>query len=150
MNIKTRYFGDVEVDENKVITFDDGLIGFNDLKKYLFMESGDAANPVCYLQSIEDVDIIFSIIDVSRFIPDYAPSVSEEELESLGEIKDEDMLIYNTIVIPEKIEDMRVNLKAPIVINLKTLKAKQVISNDERYSVKYYIYNELKKQKEGK
>lgn len=150
MNIKTKYFGEIEVDENKIITFDDGLIGFGDLKKYLFMESDDAENPVCWLQSIDDVDITFSIIDVTKFIPDYAPVVSEEELAELGEAKDEDLIFYNTIVIPKEIEDMRVNLKAPIVINLNTLKAKQIISNDEKHIVKFYIYNELKKQKGGK
>lgn len=150
MKIKTKYFGEIEVDENKVITFDDGLIGFGDLKKYLFMESDDAENPVCWLQSIDDVDITFSIIDVTRFIPDYSPVVSEEELAELGEAKDEDLVFYNTIVIPKEIADMRVNLKAPIVINLNTLKAKQIISNDEKHIVKFYIYNELKKQKGGK
>lgn len=149
MIIKTKYFGDINVDENKVILFDDGVLGFPDLKKYLFMESDDDANPICWLQSIDDIDITFPIMDVSSFISDYSPIVDNSEIEVLGEADDEDLAIYNIVVIPKNIEELSVNLKAPVVINLNTLKAKQVISNNENHQIKFYLYKELKQLKAG-
>lgn len=149
MMIKTKHFGDINIDDDKIILFEEGILGFPDLTKYLFMESEEENSPFCWLQSIEDVNIVFPLIDVIRFIPNYNPIVDNSELEPLGEALDEDLLVYNIIVIPQDAKDLTVNLKAPIVINLNTLKAKQVISNNEDYPIKYYLYKELKKRKAG-
>lgn len=150
MIIKTKYFGDINIDENKIILFEDGILGFPDYKKYLFMESGEEGSPFFWLQSIEDVDIVFPLIDVIRFIPSYNPVVDSSEIEALGD-EDDELAIYNILLIPKDkgAKDSTVNLKAPVVINLNTLKARQIISSNEEYPVKYYLYREIKKLKAG-
>lgn len=148
MVINTIYFGEVEVDENKIIVFDEGLLGFPELKRYLFMED-EGESPFCWLQSIDDKDVVFPIMDVSNYIADYEPVVDSEELERLGEAADDELMVYTIAVIPDNIEDLRVNLKAPVVINLNTLKAKQFVSNNDNYPIKYFIYKEIMKNKAG-
>ena len=145
MKIKTRFFGEIDVDDNKVINFKSGLPGFENFKKFLFMYDDDENSPFCFLQSIEDIDIVFTLFDVVRFLPDYNPVTDEENLQELQEISEDSLMIYCIATIPQDIKEMTINLKAPIVINLKNNNAKQVICNNEEYPIKYYIYKELKK-----
>ena len=140
MNIQTKFFGNIEIDENKVIKFEDGIPGFEDLKKFLFMTDEDANSPFCWLQSIEDVNIVFTLINIFKFIPDYNPNVDMEILSKLGKIEEENLAIYCIANIPKNIKDMTVNLKAPIIINLFNNNAKQIICNNDDYSIKYYVY----------
>lgn len=145
MNIETRFFGQIEIDNDKIIHFKDGIPGFENLTKFLFMTDKDDNSPFCWLQSIEDVDIVFTIFDILTVFKDYEPMVEEEYLESLGQFAKDDLAIYCIANISQNIEDMTINLKAPVVINLENRQAKQVICNNEEYPIKYYIYKELKK-----
>lgn len=144
MIIKTRFFGDVELDESKVITFEDGIPGFFDLKKFLLMTDEDEKSPFCWLQSIEEMNIVFTLFDVYSIIPNYNPVVSEEMLKDIGEFKDEDILIYTIANIPEDLKEISINLKAPIIINMHNNKAKQIILENQDYQIRTYIYDKLK------
>lgn len=147
MVIKTRYFGEIEVDKNKIIKFENGILGFEHLQDYLFMTSPEEGNPFCWLQSIQDIDIVFTIIDIFKILPEYNPTVEITSMKDLGEFEkiEEDIAVYNIVKIPENYKDTTVNLKAPIVINLKTYKAKQIICNNEEYHVRFKIYDILQK-----
>jgi flagellar assembly factor FliW len=78
-------------------------------------------------------------------MPDYNPLVKSEEIASLGELDSNNLLIYNVVVIPEDIKQMRANLRAPIVINPATKKGKQVILDNEEYEMKYRIYDHMQR-----
>lgn len=146
MILDTKFFGKVEVEEQKLIIFSDGIPGFENLTKFIFMTDDDENSPFCWLQSVEDVDIVFTIFDPFTIFSDYNPTVSIEEIKnSIGEFDDEDILIYVVANIPNNICDMTINLKAPIVINTKTNKAKQIISTNEDYKIKTYIHTYLEK-----
>lgn len=148
MKIKTKFFGEIQVDEDKIIKFEDGIPGFENLTKFLFMTDSDQNSPFCWIQSIEDVEIVFTLFDVFSILPNYNPSIEEAFLKSLGEFEDEDLLIYSIANIPNNVKEMTLNLKAPIIINLKTNKAKQIICANEDYDIKYYVYNEIKRDGE--
>ena len=145
MKIKTRFFGEIEIDNNKIITFQDGLPGFEHLKNFLFMTDKDENSPFCWLQSIEDVDIVFTLFNVFNFLPNYNPNIEKDMLKDLEEFKEEDFIIYCIATIPKDIKEITINLKAPVIINLANNKAKQIICNNEEYPIKYYIYKEMKK-----
>ena len=147
MKLKTRFFGEIDIDNKKIINFEEGLPGFEDLSKFLFMTDEDENSHFCWLQSIENIDVVFTLFNVFNFLPDYNPIAEVESLEKLGEAKEDDLIIYCIANIPEDIKNMSINLKAPIVINMNNNKAKQVICNNEEYAVKYYIYKELLKQR---
>jgi flagellar assembly factor FliW len=78
-------------------------------------------------------------------MPDYNPLVEPDEVSELGELGDAALEIYNITVIPEEIKQMRVNLKAPIVINPVTMKGKQIIVSNDEYNVRHYIFDELER-----
>lgn len=147
MVIKTRFFGEVEINEDKVITFESGIPGFENLHRFLFMTSPKEGSPFCWLQSIEDTDTVFTIMDVFRILPNYNPVVDVDSMKDLGEFQEleDDIAIYNITCIPKDFKETTVNLKAPIVINLNTNKAKQIICNNDEYPIKFKVYDIVKK-----
>ena len=80
--------------------------------------------------------------------PDYQLTVNEEGLEPLGTMTEENTFILVTITVPQNIEEMSVNLKAPFIINADNLQGVQMIVEDD-YPVKYKIYEILNKKKAG-
>lgn len=148
MILNTKNFGEIEIDESKIIKFNDGIPGFVDLKNYVLIYDEDEKSPFYWLQSIDDTEIAFVMINMFNFMKDYSPLIEEEELKVLGKYDSEDdIFIYNIVVIPNDIKKMSVNLKAPVIINTKTNKGKQFIANNEDYSIKYYLYEEITKNK---
>ena len=151
MLIETENFGNIDIDENKIYTFENGLPGFERLIKFVIVEkvASDSNSIFRWLQSTEDPKTAFVMMDVYKIIPDYNPLVYDDDLDSLGEISDDSLIIYNIVVIPKIVSKMSVNLKAPVVINLLTNKGMQMITKNEDYPIKYYFYEELKKKNGG-
>lgn len=146
MKLKTKFFGEIELIEDKIIYFDEGIPGFESLRKFLYMSDNDTNSPFCWLQSIDDIDIVFTMMDlysVLKVIPDYDANVNKISLSSLGEFEEEDLLVYFIANIPKEVRNMTINLKAPIII-VKN-KGIQAVCDNENYPIKYYIYNEMKK-----
>ena len=156
MNVKTRHFGEVEIDERKVITFDSGLFGFENYKKYILLydSSTDEIPNIQWLQSIDEELLALPVMIPTTIIADYNPEVEDETLASIGEFKDEDISILVTVTVPIDIKNMSINLKAPIVINTETMKGCQVIAENPEYEIKFKIHDLLeaarkKKEEEG-
>ncbi|MFQ9933760.1 MAG: flagellar assembly protein FliW [Lachnospiraceae bacterium] len=148
--IHTRIFGDIEVDANKIITFDGGIIGFPELKRFMLIHDRENEKKhISWLQSIDEPDFAMPVIDPLKLVEDYNPIVEDELLSGLGKLSPEEMLVLVTMTIPKDITKMTVNLKAPIIINAASLKAGQIIVDDEKYVVRYPIYDILKSKKEG-
>lgn len=148
MIIKTKLFGEIDVDENKLITFVNGIIGFPDLKDFLLVHDDEGNGNVRWLQSVQEPAFAMPVIDPLYIKPDYNPSIEDELLKPLGGIDENNMLVLVTITVPKEIEKMSVNLKAPLVINGENLKASQIIVEEESYEVKFPIYKILKAAKE--
>lgn len=152
MKADTRLFGKIEIEDEKILTFDQGIIGFPYMKHFALIfdvEDGKEAK-IKWLQSMDEECFAMPVMSPYELVPDYHPSVSDETWQTLGEIRDEDMLVLVTVTVPTDITQMSINLKAPVVVNLATNKASQVIVEDE-YPVKYKIYDKIKdeKRKEG-
>jgi len=137
MNIKTRDFGDIAVDEKDEINLTCGMYGFDEYKKFVILKE-NPEDDIMYLQSIENVELSFVLIDPFAILNSYEPSLSEEDLTEL-KVKSEAELKFLVIaIIKEEIKDSMVNLKSPIVINPKTRLAKQVILQNS-YPLRYNI-----------
>ena len=100
-----------------------------------------------WLQSMEDGDIAFPVMNPMAVKEDYAPQISDDALSPLGGVKAEDVFVLVTVTVPKKVEDFSVNLKAPIIINMKNQKGMQVIVEND-FPIKYKVYELLKKKKE--
>lgn len=151
MEVNTRLFGKINIDDNKVIHFVNGLVGFPEMTDFALIHDGDdeAGKGVQWLQSMQDGDFALPVINPLRILDDYNPVVEDELLTPLGELPQEDMLVLVTITVPQDITKMTVNLKGPIVINAKNCLACQVIAENEGMQVKFPVYDILKAKKEG-
>ena len=148
MKAATRLFGEIEIDESKIITFEDGIIGFPDMKKFtlIFDEEKEGRPSISWLQSMDEPEIAFPVMDPLFVCETYNPSVEEELLKNLGPIKEDNLYVLVTVTVPQNIKELAVNLKAPIVINTDTRKASQIIVEDD-LPVRYRIYEILEEAK---
>jgi flagellar assembly factor FliW len=151
MFIKTRIFGDVEISDDKIITFDDGIIGFPDLKHFAIMhdeEKGSDAG-IKYFQSVEEPGFAMPVMDPLMVCENYNPQVNDELLTPLGELKDDNIIVLVTVTVPTDLTKMTVNLQGPLIINADEKKGAQIIVEGNDYPVRFPIYDILKSRKEG-
>lgn len=151
MKIMTKNFGEIEIDDSKVIYFQGGIIGFPELTEFTLLhdeEKGKDAG-IHWLQSLQEPAFAMPVMDPLLVVPDYNPSVEDELLKPLGELTAENLLVMVTVTVPSDLTKMSVNLQGPIVINADNRKACQVIVEGEGYVVKYPIYEILKAKKAG-
>lgn len=150
MNIQTRLFGDVTVDMEKVIHFENGIIGFPEMKSFILIydKDNEESSKISWLQSIEEPAFALPVINPLLVMEDYNPEVEEELLGTLSDSDNSNLLLLNTITIPAELEKMTVNLKAPIIIDAETKKARQVVVDNEIYPVKYPVYDVFKSSEE--
>ena len=149
MVVNTKVFGEIKVDESKFLCFEDGILGFPDLKRFMLIhdEESSGDNLFSWMQSIDEPGFAMPVIDPLKVCNDYNPEVEDELLKSLGNITGDELLVLTTVTVPQEIEMMTSNLKAPFIINAKNLKACQIILDEEKYLIKYPIYDILKNNK---
>lgn len=145
MKMTTRAFGEIEIADEKVITFPGGIIGFPDLQRFVLLYDEDqGSDTIKWLQSVEEPGFAMPVINPLQVKPDYNPVVDDELLKPIGEMKDEDMVVLVTMTIPHELEKMTVNLRGPIIVNSESCLGCQVILDSDEYKVKYPIYEQLK------
>lgn len=150
MKTDTRIFGEVDIADEKIITLEQGMIGFPDLVHFALIfdeDKGQQTDNIMWLQSMDDGDFVFPVMMPHIVKEDYKPNVGEELIAPLGDLTEENTYLLVTVTVPKKVEDFSVNLKAPIVINMDTNKGVQVIVEDD-YPVKYRVYDILQAKKE--
>lgn len=152
MKLTTRIFGEVEIEDSKIINFPNGIIGFPDLTKFTLIhdeEEQSGKNTIRWLQSIDEPGFAMPVIDPLVVCSDYSPSVDETKVADIGDIKDEDVLVLVTVTVPHDLTKMTVNLMGPFVINTESMKGVQTIVENSDYPVKFPIYDILQKNKEA-
>ncbi|MBZ4663104.1 MAG: flagellar assembly protein FliW [Caloramator sp.] len=135
MQISTKFFGDLNINNNDIIHFEDGIPGLEEYKNYVILNIEDS-NIKC-LQNIDEKEICLLLINPWDYFKDYEIELSNEEINLLGINSYEDVLVFNVMTIRD--DKITVNLLAPIVINVNNNKAKQVILNEKKYSIRQEI-----------
>ncbi len=150
MVIQTRVFGEVEIDDEKIITFHSGIIGFPDLRRFTLLYDAEKTGGIKWLQSLDEPAFAMPVMDPLTVKENYNPVVEDELLKPLGELKPDETLVLVTVTVPKQLENMSVNLQAPIVVNAENKKACQIIVDNEsgEFPVKFMIYDILQKMKE--
>ena len=138
--IDTVRFGKIEVEEGKIISFFDGIPGFEEEKKFLVIPYSEES-PFVFLQSLKTAELAFLMTTPFVFFPEYEFEIDDESIEALGIEKEEDLLIYVLLTLPGKdIKQMTANLLAPIVINQQNHQAKQIILDKSEYKTKHLLF----------
>lgn len=142
MNIQTRDFGEVEITENDIITFDEKIYGFEEYSHFVMLYDDDFNCEYVWLQSVEEPELCF-IMANPALISDYQPKYKNEAEKMLGKGNFEYWLM---MVVSDDIKNSTVNLKSPVIINIDNHKAMQLIL-EEDYPVKYYLFQNEKEEK---
>lgn len=141
MNFETKYHGTIGFEEKDIIRFNKGIPGFEDLREFvIFSVEGNEVFKI--LHSIEDKDVGIIVINPFDFAVDYEVALPENTLKTLKIEEESDVLMLNTVTLSSNINSITVNLRAPIIINIKKDLGEQIILQDEKYPIKYPLIKE--------
>lgn len=146
MKIDTKIVGMVEYTLEDIIHFEEGLYGFTTMKKFVLITNPEEDLPFHWLQSVDDENLSFIVTSPFLFVKDYDFEVSDLVVEKLDIKSHEDVEVYTITVIPNSVENTTINLKAPLLINKKNRKGKQVIL-EEDFPYKYSIFKKESEEK---
>ena len=152
VEVNTNAFGKIAIEDDKIIRFEHGILGFPDLKDFtlIFNIEKGSESSIKWLQSLDEPNFAMPVMDPNLVVNEYIPMFDRELLKPLGEdLVPENLLMLVTVTVPKDITQTTVNLKAPIIVNVEERKAVQLISDDDAYSIKYAIYDKLKAKKAG-
>lgn len=144
MKIPTAHFGEVEIDDNKVLYFEKGLPGLEDDKRYALLSNEDS-RPVSWLQSLDHREISLPVMDPFLVCPDYSFDISPNDVDAIAADDIKDVYVLNILVIPKNVNAMTINLSAPIIINVRNSKGCQIILDDRKYRVRVPVTELLEK-----
>jgi flagellar assembly factor FliW len=140
MSFPTRRFGQIEVPENKIVRFADGIPGLECMKRSILIKVEETL-PFYWLQSVEDGDVALPVINPLSFEKSYSPSVEDSVFDELALDREEDLLVVTVAVIPQDITKMTANMAAPLLINIEKNIGKQVILDNATWPMRYPIYD---------
>ncbi|WP_010681193.1 flagellar assembly protein FliW [Acetivibrio cellulolyticus] len=146
MLLNTKHFGEIEIDEKKIINFKEGIPGFEDTKRYIVLYNGDETSPFKWLQSVDNGQLAFAVVNPFEVVRDYDIEIPDEAISNLNIESAEEVMVLSIVVVPEELSKMTMNLKAPVVINTKNNYGMQVVLDTDMYSVRHYIIEELRRQ----
>ncbi len=149
MQVLTKPYGKIEVDERQKIYFPAGILGFENLKDYLLLDA--AQQPFYWLQSLDVPELAFVMINPTIFRQNYTPGVLPSELEEidLPAGDSDNSLIFAIVTIPEEHSKMTANLQGPIIINREMRRGRQCISNNPDFKTQHYVLEELAVMKDS-
>jgi len=145
--VNTLRFGEIEIDEEKIVHFEDGIPAFEEEHEFVIIPY-DEESPYVFLQSLATPDLAFLMTMPFVFFPEYEFELDDESQAKLGIENQEEMLIYSLLTIPGgKVSDMTANLMAPVVINTTNMQARQIVLDKSRYTTKHRLFPETKEDK---
>jgi len=143
MIIETLRFGQLTVDDKKLLRFKDGLPGLEECRQFVLLQF-EESNPLHWLQSTERPEICLPIVNSFAICPGYAFDIGDEDVGDLGLGGPEDVYVVSVVLIPEEdIEQMTANLAAPIIINHRNGAGKQILISNGEYSVRFPVFQAI-------
>jgi flagellar assembly factor FliW len=143
MIIETGRFGQLVLSDAEVIQVPNGILGFPELTRFCLVDPADDTL-ILWLQSLDNPNVVFPVLEPKVFRPEYAVRLSAAELRELKLENVKQSAVLSILTIPADVTQMTANLKAPLVINLKDQVARQVVLQENEYSVKHLMFKELR------
>ena len=142
MQIETIRFGQVNIDESKLITFNEGIPGLEEYHLYALLQF-EESYPIIWLQAVDEGGVCLPVLDTFAVLTEYVFDIEDEDVETLELNGPEDLHVVSVLVIPDDIRQMTVNLAAPIIINTVTGKAKQIVLGGSEYNVRAPVFQDI-------
>lgn len=134
MLIETKYFGKMEIEGDKVISFESGIPGFLHEKQFVLLDI-PGNDLLQILQSLNGPDLAFFITNPHHFYRNYAFSLEDNVIEALQISSENDVAVLSIMTVKEPFQTSTINLQAPIIINNRTKLGKQIILKEEQFSM---------------
>lgn len=143
MKFETTRFGNLDIEDQKIIEFPDGLYGFEKENKFTLLPfNPDVESPMEWMQSILSPHLAFVVTDPYLYVPDFKLKLLEEDRKKVGLETDESHLTRCIVTIPENYTEMTANLVAPVVINTQKGIGKQFVMTSMQYDTRHYLLPE--------
>ncbi len=131
MLIQTRDFGPVEIAREEIFTFVQPIYGFEHLSDYVLLSEEEIGGQFAWLQSVQEPEICFILVQLAAVWPDYRPNIPAEICRQLGAGPQEEISCWGIAVIPAEFQNTTVNLKSPVLLNPQSGKAAQIILEED-------------------
>jgi len=138
MQIETTRFGTIEVERQLVIDMPGGMLGLERCKRFTLLEERPES-AYKWLQSLDDPAVAFIVVNPIEFFPDYEAELTDEQAKTLELMDPSDAVLLSTVTVGRERNQVTANLAGPVVINARTLRARQIVLEDDRYSTKHII-----------
>ena len=130
MKIQTKYFGELNIDDSTTLLFSEGLFGFEQENEFVLLPFSKEDDFLLCLQSVKTPFLAFTLLNPFMVMPEYHPTLQQNELHRLGVEKSEDLCYYVLCRVENPVSDSTVNLRSPVVLNDQTRQACQVILDE--------------------
>lgn len=145
MVVNTTRFGSIEVSQEDILTFAEGLLGFNDLERFVLLD--DPKDEIfAWLQSCDESSIAFPVLEPELFEDQFQLKLTRSDLQSLQATEESGLRAFCIITIPEDPSRMTANLKAPVVVNIEKRIARQCVLQDNKLEIREPIFAKLQKR----
>ncbi|TWT27801.1 flagellar assembly protein FliW [Planomicrobium sp. CPCC 101110] len=141
MKLQTTQFGELEMPESRVITFEKGIPGFEEYKEYVLLPADEQGkSPFFFLQSVEMEEVSFFLVDPFSFFKEYDVKLEEKMVERLALEDAADAIVLTTVSVTGEMKDATTNLKGPILINNAKKLGMQIVLDNKTYQIKQPLF----------
>ena len=141
MLIESTRLGNMDIPEDRIMNFPQGMPGFPDEKNFAFLPY-EAESPFAFLQSASEPNLTFLLVEPFTFFQDYDLKVDDEIVDQLGISLENPPQVFNVVSIREKTEEMTANLLAPVLINWRDQKAMQIVLEKTSYTTRHRLFSD--------
>lgn len=136
ISLSTEKYGKIKIEKENIIIFVKGILGFEELRQFVIVNAVEC-RPFELLVSVENPMVAFPVINPIPLFIDYDPLklATASDLAPLKINSEKDAEALCIVTLGNRPEDVTVNLKGPILVNMKDRRGKQVVLADERYSL---------------
>lgn len=139
MELHTKYHGTLQIEEKKVVQFFNGIPGFPEEDQFVVLPLEEDES-IFILQSVKTEGLGFVLVNPFLYFPDYDFTLEDQFVEILDIKSPEDILVYCILTVHDPFENTTANLQAPVIINTRNHKGKQVILNSDKYTTRHKLF----------
>ena len=138
VSVNTSRFSEIQVDEDRILCFPEGIIGFEAFKRFALIAQGDS--PFMWLQSVEEPSLAFLVTDPANYCQSYRPDFDEDVVKCLGASSPDEVGYLAIAAVPPDPSKATLNLRAPIAVNKRKRIGRQIVATDPAFLIKYRIF----------
>ncbi len=139
--VEVEPLGRVEVADESVYSFPNGMPGFPSARRFGFV-TRTQDTPFGWMVSLDQPDLAFVVVNPLELVAEYSPRLSPEDLLCLGVEEQSQAVLYAIVNIPEDPRGMTLNLRAPVALHPGQRLGRQAILAGQDYSTRHRVFGE--------